>query len=127
MFPRWAPGLNTIAEADDHYCLAEATVVIRHTIWSSTKRERYSAEEKAPNSKSPTELPGANRSWVAVGDDPEALQQRGWDDVKAECVALKVAPIFKLIFNGESWTTHIFVYRHSALAVRVLGARPERS
>lgn len=30
MFPRWAPGLNTIAEADDRYCLAEATVVIRH-------------------------------------------------------------------------------------------------
>ena len=54
------------------------------TIRSSTKRERNPAEEKAPNSRSPTELPGANRSWVAVGDDPEALQQRGWDDVKAE-------------------------------------------
>jgi hypothetical protein len=30
VFPRWAPGLNTIAEADDRYCLVEATVVIRH-------------------------------------------------------------------------------------------------
>lgn len=96
------------------------------TIRSSTKRECNSAEEKAPNSKSSTELPGANRSWVAVGDDPEALQQRGWDDVKAECVALKVAPIFKLIFNGESWAPYIFADRHSALAVGVVGARPER-
>ncbi len=38
---------------------------------------------------SSTELPGANRSWVAVGDDPEALQQRGRDDVKAESAPLK--------------------------------------
>jgi hypothetical protein len=30
VFPRWAPGLNTIAEADDRYCLVEATGVIRH-------------------------------------------------------------------------------------------------
>jgi len=30
VFPRQAPGLNTITEADDRYCLAEATVVIRH-------------------------------------------------------------------------------------------------
>ncbi len=30
VFPRRAPGLNTIAEADDRYCLVEATVVIRH-------------------------------------------------------------------------------------------------
>lgn len=30
VFPRWAPGLNTIAEADDRYCRVEATVVIRH-------------------------------------------------------------------------------------------------
>ena len=127
MFPRWAPGLNTIAEADDHYCLAEAIVVIRRReIRLSTNRERNPPEEMAPNSRSPTELPGANRSWVAIGDDPEALQQRGWDDVKAECVDLKVAPIFKLIFNDESWTTHIFADRHSALAVRVVGARPER-
>ena len=84
VFPRRAPGLNTIAEADDRYCLAEATVVIRHHDQVEHKQECSSAEEKAPNSKSSTELPGANRSWVAVGDDPEALQQRGWDDVKAE-------------------------------------------
>lgn len=30
VFPRWAPELNTIAEADDRYCRVEATVVIRH-------------------------------------------------------------------------------------------------
>jgi hypothetical protein len=30
VFPRWAPELNAIAEADDRYCLVEATVVIRH-------------------------------------------------------------------------------------------------
>jgi hypothetical protein len=30
VFPRWAPGLNTIVEANDRYCLAEAPVVIRH-------------------------------------------------------------------------------------------------
>ena len=30
VFPRWAPGLNTIAEADDRYCLVEAIVVVRH-------------------------------------------------------------------------------------------------
>ena len=30
VFPRWAPGLNTIAEADDRYCRVEATAVIRH-------------------------------------------------------------------------------------------------
>ena len=30
VFPRRTPGLNTIAEADDRYCLVEATVVIRH-------------------------------------------------------------------------------------------------
>lgn len=84
MFPRRAPGLNTIAEADDRYCLAEATVVIRHHDQVEHEQERIPQREKAPNSKSPTELPGANRSWVAVGDDPEALQQRGWDDVKAE-------------------------------------------
>lgn len=30
VFPRRAPGLNTIAEADDRYCLVEATLVIRH-------------------------------------------------------------------------------------------------
>jgi len=30
VFPRWAPELNTIAEADDRYCLVEATGVIRH-------------------------------------------------------------------------------------------------
>jgi len=84
VFPRRAPGLNTIAEADDRCCRVEATVVIRHHDQVEHKAERNSAEEKAPNSRSPTELPGANRSWVAVGDDPEALQQRGWDDVKAE-------------------------------------------
>ena len=31
VFPRWAPELNTIAEADYRYCLVEATVVIRHS------------------------------------------------------------------------------------------------
>jgi len=58
------------------------------TIRSSKKRKRHPAEEKAPNSRSSTELPGANRSWVAVGDDPAALQQRGWDDVKTEGLPL---------------------------------------
>ena len=53
-----------------------------------------SAEEKAPNSKSSTELPGANRSWVAVGDDPEALQQSGWDDVKTEGVPQ--SPLYRM-------------------------------
>ena len=30
VFPRWAPGLNMSVEADDRYCLVEATGVIRH-------------------------------------------------------------------------------------------------
>ena len=30
VFPRWAPGLSTSVAADDRYCQAEATVVIRH-------------------------------------------------------------------------------------------------
>jgi hypothetical protein len=60
----------------------EATVVIRHSDQPRIKRELNSAEEKAPNSKSSTELPGANRSWVAVGGDPKLLQQRGQYDVK---------------------------------------------
>jgi len=30
VFPRRAPGLNTIAEADDRCCRVEATAVIRH-------------------------------------------------------------------------------------------------
>ena len=33
---------------------------------------------------SPTELPGANRSWVAIGDEPVVLQQTGRDSVKSE-------------------------------------------
>ncbi|MOA25585.1 hypothetical protein D3C78_1463200 [compost metagenome] len=61
----------------------EATVVIRYHDQAEHKTGmKNSAEEKAPNSRSSTELPGANRSWVAVGDDPETLQQRGWDHVK---------------------------------------------
>ncbi|KMM95081.1 hypothetical protein TU81_01245 [Pseudomonas lini] len=68
----------------------EATVVIRHHDQAEHKTGmKNSAEEKAPNSRSSTELPGANRSWVAVGDDPEALQQRGGDDVKAESLPSK--------------------------------------
>lgn len=31
---------------------------------------------------SPTELPGANRSWVAIGDEQKVLQQRGRESVK---------------------------------------------
>lgn len=82
VFPRWAPGLNTIAEADDRYCRVEATVVIRHHNQVEQKRELNSAEEEAPNSKSLTELPGANRSWVAVGGYPKLLQQIRQYDVK---------------------------------------------
>lgn len=85
MFPRWAPGLNTIAEADDRCCLVEATAVIR--LSNQVEHEsgmQFRRREKAPNSKSPTELPGASRSWVAIGDDPEVLQQSGLGDVKAK-------------------------------------------
>lgn len=84
MFRRRAPELNTIAEADDRCCLCMAAVVIRCHDQQRMREERYSNEEKAPNSKSPTELPGANRSWVAIGDEPEVLQQRGRDSVKSE-------------------------------------------
>ena len=53
------------------------------TIRSSRTWEHYSTEKKAPNSESPTELPGANRSWVAIGDAPKLLQQRRRDSVKS--------------------------------------------
>ena len=53
------------------------------TIRSSTKWEQDSTEKRAPNSESSTELPGANRSWVAMGDAPKLLQQRRRDSVKS--------------------------------------------
>lgn len=45
VFPRRAPGLNTIAEADDRCCLAETTVVIRHHDQVEHKRNELRRRE----------------------------------------------------------------------------------
>ena len=65
VFRRRAPELSIVAEADDLYDLAKVVQVIRLGNLKTLKSRPRTLCSVAPNSASPTELPGANRSLVA--------------------------------------------------------------
>lgn len=65
MFRRRAPELSIVAEADDLYDLTEVAQVIRLGNLKTLRSDLRTLSSVAPNSMSPTELPGANRSLVA--------------------------------------------------------------
>lgn len=72
---RRAPVMSTVAEADDPCGRHPATWVIRLATLCRRARSREEVQA-APNSRSLTALPGANRSGVARGRGATPLQQR---------------------------------------------------